>query len=168
MRRTSSLDPIDDAVLARATTPAEAGYPVIAATSSRYAVAWKETATDETKALRFAEFDHEGKKICGPVDLRKSFTSDNPEFTPVDMAIGDIGYVMLSISPVGVSSPTFEIAVVRPGCQFVERFVLEIGFAVSYGASIVSAGNRGFAIMYTTEGDPKTTYAGMFGPHFCD
>src|SRR5258708_29358132 len=59
-RRTSLLEPVDNTILVRATSPAEARAPVIAGTGSGYAVAWKETAVDGTKSLRFAEFATDG------------------------------------------------------------------------------------------------------------
>jgi hypothetical protein len=172
MRRSSSLDPLGDEVtLVRATAPADAGWPVIAARSGRYAVAWKETTVDGSKYVRFAEFGEDGSTICGPVDLRKSFKSDSPEFTPVDMAAGDIGYALLSASAASPQFPTsYEIAVVRPGCAFMERFAVGAAFDGSQdNVSISSGGSAGFAVTYQAGNYPMNqVYAGAFGPHFCD
>ncbi len=170
MRRTANLDPLDDVTLARATTPARVGSPVIAGLASRFAVAWKETAIDGTKLLKFAEYANDGSKICGPVDLRKSFTADNPEFTPADMAAGDVGYAILSAVSQDAVSATFEVGIVGSGCQLLERFLVARAFDLyGYGASIAGAGSKGFAITYHVgSGQQAQVYAGAFGPHFCD
>jgi hypothetical protein len=168
-RRTSSLDLLNDSSLARQTTPGSVDSPAIAGTAAGYALTWAETTPDGTKKTPFIEVDHNGTRTCGPIDLRalSSLVSQNPEFHPMAMAAGDMGYAVLGVN--GTDPPTIEVIVLRPGCQFVERFVLAYGFSALLRASLIAAGKAGFAVTYELGSSlPGSAYVGTFGPHFCD
>lgn len=153
--------PNAEPTLATHTVPSGVTDYVMASSKHGYAVAWLEENQDHSRHLWFMEFDGEGEKRCGPVDLGANDTPPTLPIRPYDMAFAGNAYALLGAE---VGTNTYVIVQVQPGCRRLQRFPLTAkAFGENPEQSLVAA-PHGFLF---TRSSGTVILPTMFDVNFC-